>query len=326
MSITAIVCTYNRCQSLAKTLDSLAASTLPEAVDWEVLVVDNNSSDRTREVVEDFCTRCNRFRYVFEPRQGKSHALNTAIRESRGDILAFTDDDVMVESTWLQNLTADLLDGQWAGAGGRTLPASIVTPPRWLALGGAHSNAHLLYAHFDLGDQPFQLDRSPYGANMAFRKEMFEKHGVFRTDLGPGLGGEVPRFNEDTEFGRRLIKTGEKLRYEPSAVVYHVVPKERIRKGHFLKAWFDLGRSGVREAGARPDIYGIPRHYLSLPKKISHTTLRTIEWMLTLNPQRRFYKKCFVWMTAGWVVETYRQSRLQRVMARRAAESSTERI
>lgn len=310
MSITAIVCTNNRCQSLAKTLASLAASKLPEVVDWEVLVVDNNSNDQTREVVEDFCTRYGaRFRYIFEPRQGKSHALNTAIHESRGDILAFTDDDVIVELTWLLNLTAALTEGQWAGAGGRTLPASAVTPPRWLALDGEHSNAHLLYAHFDLGDQPHQLDRAPYGANMAFRKETFEKHGVFRTDLGPGPSREIPRFNEDTEFGRRLIAAGEKLRYEPLAVVYHVVPRERIQKAHFLTASFDLGRSAIREAGKGPDIYGIPRHYLSIPKKIAVTLLRTIEWMLTFNPPRRFYKRCFVWMTAGWIVETYRQSR-----------------
>jgi glycosyltransferase involved in cell wall biosynthesis len=310
MSISVVVCTYNRSQSLAKTLDSLAASKLPEAVDWEVLVVDNNSSDQTRQVVEELCSRHgDRFRYVFEPRQGKSHALNTAIRESRGDILAFTDDDVTVEPTWLQNLTAALMDGQWAGAGGRTLPASAVTPPHWLALDGNCSNAVVLYAHFDLGREPLQLERAPYGANMAFRKEMFKRHGVFRTDLGPGLGRNAPRFNEDTEFGRRLIRAGEKLRYEPSAVAYHLVPQDRIRKGHFLTSWFDLGRSAMREAGTRPDICGIPRYYLSIPKKIAFTLLQTVSWILTLNPQRRFYKRCFVWMTAGWIVETYRQSR-----------------
>jgi len=310
MSITVIVCTYNRCQSLAKTLDSLAASKLPEVVDWEVLVVDNNSSDQTREVIEDFCTRYReRFRYVFEPRQGKSHALNTAIRESRGDVLAFTDDDVTVEPTWLQNLTAALVDGQWAGAGGRTLPASIVSPPRWLALNGKYTHAGMLYAHFDLGHEPQELERPPYGANMAFRKEMFEKYGAFRTDLGPGLGRQVPRFGEDTEVGWRLIKAGEKLRYEPSAVVYHVVPEERMRKGHFLTSWFELGRYSIAQGGRRPDIYGIPRHYLSIPKKIAVTLLQTFKWMLTLNPQTRFYRRCSVWRDAGFIVETYRQSR-----------------
>jgi glycosyltransferase involved in cell wall biosynthesis len=86
---------------------------------WEILVVDNNSKDRTREVVEDFCRRDpDHFRYVFEPQQGKSFALNSGIREARGDVVAFMDDDVTVEPTWLQNLTADLWSGQWTGAGG----------------------------------------------------------------------------------------------------------------------------------------------------------------------------------------------------------------
>ena len=87
MKITVILCTYNRCKRLAKALESVAASALPASVDWEVLVVDNNSKDETRQVIEEFCERYPaRFRYVFEPRQGKSNALNTGIREARGEI------------------------------------------------------------------------------------------------------------------------------------------------------------------------------------------------------------------------------------------------
>ena len=105
MKITVILCTYNRCQSLVRALDSLAASILSETIEWEVLVVDNNSSDQTKAIVEDFCRQYpGRFRYLFEPQQGKSYALNAGIREARGDILAFVDDDVTVEPMWLQNL------------------------------------------------------------------------------------------------------------------------------------------------------------------------------------------------------------------------------
>jgi glycosyltransferase involved in cell wall biosynthesis len=312
MNITVIVCTYNRWQSLTKALESVAASQLPEGVAWEVLVVDNNSSDRTREVIEGFGRQYgDRFRYAFEPQPGKSHALNTGIREARGDILAFFDDDVTVDPTWLRNLTAPLEACQWAGAGGRTLPMCPVTPPRWLALNGTYSNAGMLYAHFDLGDQPLQLDRAPYGANMAFRKEAFEKYGGFRTDLGPGPSRKFTHFNDDTEFGRRLMTAGEKLRYEPSAVVYHVVLPERIRKEYFLKSWFDLGRSQIREAGKRPDVWGIRRHYLGMPRKIGIISRQTLRWMLIWNPQRKFHQRCMVWLIAGWIVESYRQSRCQ---------------
>src|ERR1700733_6053483 len=106
MKITVILCTYNRCMSLARTLDSVATQTLPERADWEILVVDNNSRDQTRKVVDEFCRQYpGRFRYIFEPQQGKSHALNTGIREAQGDILAFVDDDVVVAKGWIHNLT-----------------------------------------------------------------------------------------------------------------------------------------------------------------------------------------------------------------------------
>jgi glycosyltransferase involved in cell wall biosynthesis len=296
---------------LAKALDSVAASALPESVAWEVLVVDNNSSDQTREVVEDFCRRYpGRFRYLFEPVQGKSHALNAGIRAARGEILAFIDDDVTVEPTWLQNLTASLGDNEWAGTGGRILPEHTFSPPNWLALDGPYSMVSILYAHFDLGDKPRELECAPYGTNMAFQKRMFEKHGGFRTDLGPSPNREIPHPNDDTEFGRRLMGARERLRYEPSAVVYHEVPENRIKKEYFLRWWFDYGRARVREAGRRPDVWGIPRYIPSIPKLIGTTlAIRTLQWMCTLNSQRRFFRKCMVWVIAGWIVEMPRVAR-----------------
>jgi glycosyltransferase involved in cell wall biosynthesis len=307
MKMTVIVCTYNRCRSLAKALESIAASELPNSVAWEVLVVDNNSSDQTREVVQDFCARYpGRFRYLFAARQGLSHARNDGVRQARGEIVAFTDDDLTVKPTWLWNLTGTLCNGEWAGAGGRILPARTFSPQRWLAPDGPMGGP--LYAHFDLGDKAHELDRPPYGANMAFRKEMFEKYGGFRTDLGSAPCSEIR--NEDTEFGRRLMAARERLRYEPSAVVYHEIHENRINKEFLLKWWFYHGRSGIREAGKRPSILGIPRHYISIPNLLlSHLPRKTLWWLVTLNPQERFYRKCMVWVVAGWLVETRRLAR-----------------
>src|SRR6266436_7666835 len=97
VQISVILCTYNRCRSLAKVLDGLASQVLPKSVEWEALIVDNNSSDRTPEVVRDFCNRHpGLFRYLFEARQGVAHARNAGVRQSRGDIIAFVDDDGMV--------------------------------------------------------------------------------------------------------------------------------------------------------------------------------------------------------------------------------------
>src|SRR5271163_1575532 len=107
MKITVILCTYNRAHSISMALESVLASVLPPDVEWEVLVVDNNSKDQTRAVANEFCIRHpGRVRYLFEEHQGLSNARNAGIREARGEIIAFTDDDVTVDSTWLQNLTA----------------------------------------------------------------------------------------------------------------------------------------------------------------------------------------------------------------------------
>ena len=314
MNITVILCTYNRSQILAQALESVVGSKLPESTAWEVLVVDNNSSDTTRAVVEDFCRRYpGRFRYLFEAHPGKSYALNAGVRAARGEVLAFTDDDVTVEASWLQNLTAVLDGEEWAGAGGRTRPARAFSPPRWMALEGPYSLGGVLAALFDLGDKPCQLDRAPYGANMAFRKKMFENYGGFRLDLGPSPTRDIPRPNEDAEFGRRLMAAGERLRYEPAAVVYHPIPEARIEKEYFLNWWFDYGRALVREAGKRAEIFGIPRHYLSIPKMIvALLAPRTLRWMVALDPPKRLFNKCWVWMTAGEIVETYHRARASR--------------
>jgi glycosyltransferase involved in cell wall biosynthesis len=314
MSITVILCTYNRCPDLPKVLDSLAASKLPSEIAWEVLVVDNNSNDRTREVVGEFC-RCPRgpFRYLFEAQPGKSHALNAGIREAKGDILAFVDDDVRVEPDWLRNLTASLHGADWAGAGGRTLPEAPTAPlPRWLSLDGPYGLGGIVAALFDLGDEPHELALPPYGANMAVRTEMFKKYGGFRTDLGPSPDRAVPRPNEDTEFGRRLMAAGERIRYEPSAIVYHPIVTDRIQKQYFLDWWFDYGRAMIREWGPRPNVLGIPRCYLTIAMASGRILRDTLRSAFDLNPQRSFRRKCVVWREAGHIVETYRYAQFQR--------------
>lgn len=289
-------------------LESIALSQLPETVRWEVLVVDNNSNDDTPVVVNEFSARFpERFQYIFEVRQGKSYALNRGIRESHGDVLVFVDDDVTVEPTWLCNLTSSLERGEWAGTGGRTRLAEQFTPPKWLALTGPCSLGGVLAAQFDLGDEPCVLKDPPFGANMAYRKEMFAKYGVFRTDLGPSADRTVPRPNEDTEFGRRLMAGGQQIRYEPDAVVYHPVPKDRIRKKYFLDWWYDYGRASIREVGRRPDILGIQRRYWSILKIAAVVLpLWSLRWFFAFDPGERFFHKCFVWVALGQIVEINR--------------------
>lgn len=107
LDILVILCTYNRCEDLAGALQSIADSQVASSVTWEVLVVDNNSTDRTRDVVEGFSRQhSGRFRYLFEPKAGKSYALNAGIANARGKVLAFVDDDVNVENSAPSNGSA----------------------------------------------------------------------------------------------------------------------------------------------------------------------------------------------------------------------------
>jgi glycosyltransferase involved in cell wall biosynthesis len=293
MKITVILCTYNRSGYLRTALDSVAASILPESVGWYVLVVDNNSNDQTREVVEEYCAKYpDHFKYLFEPTPGKSHALNAGILAADGDVLVFMDDDVTVEPTWLQNLTAALSKGDWAGTGGRIIlqwPASV---PEWLAKEGPLARHG--FPGFDQGTEQCALIGPPFGTNMAFRKTMFEKHGGFRLDLGPSPHNEIR--NEDTEFGRRLLSAGERIRYEPDAIVYHPVPAEKLTKKHLLKWGFDKGRGDAREINVRPS---------QGSRQLAAWIFR---WLTAFDPVKRFHAKVIVWEKAGALREWWHKS------------------
>jgi glucosyl-dolichyl phosphate glucuronosyltransferase len=300
MKITVILCTFNRSQSLSKALESVAASQLPASTEWEVLIVDNNSTDQTRAVADEFCRKLPaRFRYAFEPQPGKSHALNRGIREAQGEVLAFMDDDVTVEPAWLYNLTAPLQDAPWSGVGGRIVPPLTFSPPPWLALEGAYDLGGIL-ALFDKGQEAAELTEAPFGTNMAFRKEVFEKYGLFRPDLGPCPGSEIR--GEDTEFGRRVLKGGARLWYEPAAIVHHAVPENRLRKDYFLRFLYDHGRASIREQGRKPTL----RFLLSISLRSLPT--RSIAWLSTFDSQKRFQSKCMVWMTFGQIAEILESS------------------
>jgi GT2 family glycosyltransferase len=159
-------------------------------------------------------------------------------------------------------------------------------------------------ALFDLGHKAGALEESPFGTNMAFTKAMFTRHGGFRTDIGPNPENEIR--GEDSEFANRLLAAGERLWYEPSAIVYHPVPQDRLQKQYFQTWWFDKGRSDVRACGIASDVKlvlaGVP---LRLLRRFAVWTAR---WVLTLPRSRRFSHKLTVWLLAGKILEYYGQA------------------
>jgi glucosyl-dolichyl phosphate glucuronosyltransferase len=300
--ITVVVCTYNRAKSLAKALESVAGQTLPQSVGWEIIVVDNNSRDETRQVVEGLQRRYpERIRYLFEPQQGLSYARNAGVRNAQGEILAFIDDDETADAEWLQNITANLFSGEWAGTGGPVLAQWNGPRPRWLSSNSPFFLAPLAMFEPDMKGE--QLTEPPFGANMAFRKEAFDRHGGFRTDLGRVGKGLLS--NEDTEFGRRVMIAGQRLRYEPSAITHHPVENWRVNKGYFLAWWFNKGRSDVRELG----IQAYTKRFFRIPFRLFRDfALEVVRWTVDIEPSQRFVCKLKVWTYAGRAVEHYHQA------------------
>jgi len=305
VNTTVVVCTYNRCESLARALSEIAVQVMPDSVEWEVVVVDNNSTDGTRKTVEEIARKWpGRFRYVYELNQGLSHARNAGVREAAGSVIAFTDDDVSISPDWLQNLTSHLHSGEWAAAGGRIFPVWAKPVPNWMSIYDAHTMGP--FGVFDFGEVSGPLSRPAYGGNMAFHRSVFEKYGLFRTDLG--RSGTNLHGREDTELGERLLAAGEKLRYEPQAAVYHPNPADRMTKRFVLRWWFWFGYGEIVQDGLPNDtrwvVGGVPLYLL---KRMVRWAL---QWIVTLSPPKRFACIRNVSFLAGIAFACHRFQRL----------------
>lgn len=237
--ISAIVCTYSNAALLRRTLDSLIKQTLPPG-EYEIVVVDNNSTDNTREVVRDFEERgYHQIHYVLETTQGLSAARNRGIRESRGPILSFIDDDAEAEPDWL----AAVVEGfhrnpaAWA-VGGNTFPIWDAKRPAWL-------NDDFLsdLSIQDRGPDKLKLTvgQNILGANCSFRREVFTEIGYFPTDLG--RIGKSLLAGEEAELCQRIHLHGKGMYHIPDAVVHHHVTPERMTRGYLNRRCYFSGIS-----------------------------------------------------------------------------------
>jgi glucosyl-dolichyl phosphate glucuronosyltransferase len=241
--ITVCICTYNRSESLRRTLDSLARQNNTNLDTIEVLVVDNNCSDDTMDVVQTFRERLP-IRRVTENRQGLAHARNRAVAEFRGGLLLFTDDDVRLGPGWLaayQDAICRFPSADYFG--GRILPDWGQAKPRWIS-GEPLSLIDGVLVWFDRGSEtrPFlATDPPPFGANFAVRRSLFEKIGRFRVDLGTG-GLGLGR-GEETEFVLRARETGAHGLYVGEALCFHSYDPQRLRLRQLYYYGISSGKS-----------------------------------------------------------------------------------
>jgi glucosyl-dolichyl phosphate glucuronosyltransferase len=237
------ICTYNRCESLALTLESLTRQSYTHADNYELLIIDNNCTDDTPLIVESYAKQLP-LRRIVERQQGLSCARNRAIAEFSGDVLLFTDDDVTLDPDWLSAYAIALSQYPEADIfGGRSLAAFTEKRPKWLL----DCNLALLsgvLVNFDCGEdvRPFVAgEAGPVGASFGIRRRLIREMGGFRTDLG--RIGLVPGRAEETEFFDRSTKRGAQRVYVGTALCWHRVERGRLTLRALYRHGFEKGRA-----------------------------------------------------------------------------------
>ena len=286
--LSVVMCTYNRGALLEPAIRSVLAQTA--APPFELIVVDNNSSDATRETIQRCAASDARVRYLFEAQQGLSFARNAGIREARAPLIAFLDDDIRAEQGWVSAVVRAFEEHAEADmVGGRVLPLWPATPPEWLT-----TDHWAPLALADHGDAPIAITwERPIclvGANLACRRSVFDAVGLFTTELQRvrnGIGSL-----EDHEFLLRVLRTGQTGLYDPRIMVHAEVQPDRLTRryhrrwhaghGHFHA----LLRSEQMEQTARGTLLGVPAH---LYRQAAEDVAGWIRGVATGNAARAFH-------------------------------------
>ena len=240
LKISAVVCTFNREKYLVKALDSLASQTL-SADFFEVVIINNNSTDNTEKVCKEFHQKYSniQYRYFIETNQGLSFARNRGIDESRAELVTFIDDDAWLDKNFLKELV-DFMEqhSEVVSVGGTILLDYEDRRPNWQTKYLAS-----LFGYFKYSDhcEAFKKTDYPRGSNMTFRKSVFEQIGKFNTALGrigQNLGG-----GEEKDIYQRIYSRGLTVYNLPTALVYHAVPVSRTSVDFIRKQAIGVGQS-----------------------------------------------------------------------------------
>lgn len=320
MKFSVIIATYNRADELVKTIESL--KNLESTGPWEAIIVDNNSSDNTREVVlqaaESFPVP---LRYLMEKEQGRSAALNAGIRAAQGEILAVTDDDVRVDPHWLINAERALQTLQCDYLGGKALPIWSGKLPDWMPnRGGKHWG---VIALLDYGPEPkeFGEQNVPLGVNMVFRRDCFARAGLWDNSVGRKAGTLLGQ--EVREWSQRARAAGLRGFYSPDLIVHHVIPNDRLTKKYFRKwfYWHGISRAilyrnnrlDMESPESRALDFSKVPHIAGVPRYLFRTCITKFFSIWTALVRRdaisRFEDELWIWFFAGIVRQRWKDRR-----------------
>jgi glycosyltransferase involved in cell wall biosynthesis len=291
-----VVCTYNRCASLAETLEAIGAQQVPAGWRWEFVVVDNNSRDATRATVEAFAAARPDLtvRYCFEPKQGLSNARNHGISVARGEFIVFTDDDVLPAPDWLATLVQGMRERGCDAAGGYIEPLWQAERPPWLT---ERFHGFLAVRTDPQGPKEVaQEEDMPFGANLAFRRAVFDEIGLFDPHLG--RKGNVLAGGEEIDVLMRIVRRGGRIVYFPQSRVKHKVEAFRLSKRYFRRWRFQCSRNeaAMLEIPRGRSLFGVP---LYIVRQLAAAAWKTVAFTLREPADIAFRQEMIVWHFLG---------------------------
>lgn len=239
--LTVIICTYNRAKYIGPLLESIAANDLSKA-EYEILLVDNNCTDNTSEICDAFASNHPdvNFCYVVETEQGLSAARNKGIKEAKGDIIVYIDDDALVD-TWYLRIIVEYMSvhPEIDAVGGPIVPLYETEEPQWMTC----YTKELLCGYLYFGDKErtFPGDRYPGGGNAAYRANVFEKVGLFNTDLG--RKGDSLMGAEEKDIFDKMSSQRMRFMYLPKMILHHIIPQKKLEKDYFDRLTLQIGKS-----------------------------------------------------------------------------------
>jgi len=295
-----VVCTYNRAASLTETLYALKALKDDSVDGWEVIVVDNNSSDDTRKVVEDLASSWPRLTYAFEPEQGLSHARNHGIRIARGEVILFTDDDVLPEPDWMEKTLEGMRHHGADACGGYVAPIWETEPPEWLT---ERFYGFLAIRADRTDDYPITDPRqAPFGANMAIARHVLEQVGLF--DTARGRKGKVLASGEDGEMFERILRAGYPVWFLGSSRVHHKVEAFRLTKAYMRRWRYQTSRNLALSTPVKGErrFFNVP---LYMYPQLLRAMGRTVYGYLFKSADEAFYREIIMWHFLGFIRGLY---------------------
>lgn len=303
MKLEIIIPTYNRAEMLHRTLVSMADAEKPDSLSLRVTVVDNNSKDNTRNVVEEFQAEGKLdLHYLFEPRQGRTVALNTGIKNADSDLLGTIDDDEELAEDWFVEVEK-VFSSRWDEVdfmSGKCLPRFEVEPPKWLP-----EIYEAIIGKIDCGEEELifgkNFDGVLSGGNSVIKLSAYNEVGLYNENLGRTEKGLLTCDDDEMHF--RLLKYKKRGIHNPKMLIHHFVPVERLTKKYHREWCYGWGisrvlRDRILSQPRMKDIFGVPRYLFG-------DAIRGLRKMvfsyLRLDFKAAFEHELPLWILAGYI-------------------------